>query len=79
MEMLYYEKPFLNLKLKDKNQKIQIDNLPNESNQFILNKIKSLNNELNSNLIPCFNILADDVKFLSIMLKIMLTQNSKFY
>jgi hypothetical protein len=55
-----------NLKLKDKNQKIQIDNLPNESKQFILNQIKSLNNELNSNLIPCFNILADDVKFLSI-------------
>lgn len=55
-----------NLKLKDTLNNSTMNNLSSESKNVILQNIKNLNNELNSNLIPCFNFLIDDVSFLSL-------------
>lgn len=58
-----------NMKLKNKSHQITVENLSNESKQQILSEIKTLNNELNSNLVPCFKFLLDDVQFLSVQVE----------
>lgn len=54
-----------NMRKKDENLIKSNHNISLEARQLIINEIKNLNTELNKNLIPCFNMLSDDVNFLS--------------